>query len=224
MNHDLLGTYQTPKCKIGQRVLCQARGTVEIIRLSSGRIQWPIAVVPGVGGRSMVLYADLERAVRRETPSAIMHWWGVGSNTVWQWRKALGVKNTPAETARRKKNGKANVKAIRAMHATARDPGRRAKIATARRGKPRSAEVVEGMRKRMLGQKLPKATRAKMSAAQRARGTKPPKAGRPWTAAENELLRALPAADVAKRTGRTLPAIYIQRRRLKMPDGRRKSG
>lgn len=195
------------------RVFCEVRGTVKIIRLSDGRIPWPIAIVPGVGGRSMVLYGELEKAVRRETPSAIMHWWGVGANTVWNWRKALGVTNTEAETARRRKNGKRNTKALRAMWAKAQDPVRREKIAAAKRGKSRPKHVIEKMNRARLKQGTSNATRAKMSAAHRARGTRPPAAGSPWSDAENELLRMLPAAEVAARSGRTLNAVYLQRRR-----------
>jgi transposase-like protein len=62
--------------------------------------------------------------------------------------------------------------------------------------------------------------RAKMSAAQRRRGTRPPKAGRPWSAEEDELLRTLRPVDVAARTGRTLAAVYGRRIVLGMPDGR----
>jgi hypothetical protein len=62
--------------------------------------------------------------------------------------------------------------------------------------------------------------RRKMSAAQRRRGTRPPKAGRPWTAEEDALVRALPAKEVAARTGRTLGAVHDRRRILGMPDGR----
>jgi hypothetical protein len=33
----------------------------------------------------------LADAVPRESAQAIQDWWGVGSDTVWKWRKALGV-------------------------------------------------------------------------------------------------------------------------------------
>src|SRR5262249_27997323 len=56
--------------------------------------------------------------------------------------------------------------------------------------------------------------RRKMSAAQRRRGARPPKAGRPWTAEEDALLRALPAKQVVGRTGRTLSAVWSRRQAL----------
>jgi hypothetical protein len=47
---------------------------------------------------------------------------------------------------------------------------------------------------------------------------RPPTAGRhrrrPWTPEEDRLLRALPPKDVARRTGRTLAAVYRRRRGL----------
>ena len=64
--------------------------------------------------------------------------------------------------------------------------------------------------------------RAKMSAAHKRRGSRPPKAGRPWTAEEEALLRRLPPAEAARRTGRTLKAVYAWRRVLGVPDGRRR--
>jgi hypothetical protein len=67
-------------------------------------------------------------------------------------------------------------------------------------------------------------TRRKMSEAQRRRGARPPKAGRPWTAEEDALVKALPAREVAARTGRTLSAVWSRWQALGMPDGRRKAG
>jgi hypothetical protein len=45
---------------------------------------------------------------------------------------------------------------------------------------------------------------------------------RVWTLAEDALLKALPAEEVARKTWRTLKAIYTRRQRLGMPDGRRR--
>jgi len=75
--------------------------------------------------------------------------------------------------------GKRNERAIKAMHAKARDPVRRAKTAAARRGKPRPPEVIEALRRANLRKKLSAATRAKLSAAHKARGTWPPAARKP---------------------------------------------
>jgi hypothetical protein len=60
-----------------------------------------------------------------------------------------------------------------------------------------------------------------MSEAHRRRGTLVP-ATKVWTAEEDEMLKTLPAEEAARRTGRTLKAIYPRRTRLGMPDGRRR--
>jgi hypothetical protein len=101
-----------------------------------------------------------------------------------------------------------------------RDRPRRQKIAAARRGKPRPRLVVEAMAAAKRGKPLSAATRRKMSEAHKRRATRPPKAGRPWTAQEDEAVRALPAKEAARRTGRPLCSVYTRRRQLKVPDGR----
>jgi hypothetical protein len=81
---------------------------------------------------------------------------------------------------------------------------------------------VEAIGRIWRGKKMSAETRAKMSAAHKARGTRPPKAGRPWTKAEDAMLVRLPAAEVARRTGRSLQAVYTRRHDLGLPDGRRR--
>lgn len=105
-----------------------------------------------------------------------------------------------------------------------REVERRRKIAESRRGVPRPAHVVEAVRSANLGKKASDETRRKLSEDRRRRGVRPPKAGRPWTAEEDELLRTLPAGEVAKRTERSLSACYNRRHELELPDGRRAKG
>jgi hypothetical protein len=56
--------------------------------------------------------------------------------------------------------------------------------------------------------------------AARRREPGPPKRARFWTAEEDELAWALPAAEAARRTGRTLTAVYQRRLTLKARHGR----
>jgi hypothetical protein len=99
----------------------------------------------------------------------------------------------------------------------------RAKIAAARRGRPCPRHVVEAMRAANLGRPLSAETRRKMSEAHRRLGTRPPKAGRPWTPEEDGLITGeLPPMEVAVRTGRTLSTVYQRRGVLGLPDGRRR--
>jgi hypothetical protein len=45
---------------------------------------------------------------------------------------------------------------------------------------------------------------------------------RGWTAAEDDLVRTLPPAEAARRTGRPLRAVYWRRHLLRAPDARKK--
>jgi hypothetical protein len=63
-----------------------------------------------------------------------------------------------------------------------------------------------------------------MIAAHKARGTRPPKAGRPWSPEEDALVRTLRPVEAAAKTGRTLAAVYARRAVLGVPDGRADRG
>jgi hypothetical protein len=162
--------------------------------------------------------------VRREAVQAVAHHFGVTDQTISKWRRLLGIVGQPTKGTHRLKveHGKERLDdALPAAWAKADDPERCRKIAEARRGKPRPEHVVEAMRRGRTGKPQSEEARAKMSAAHRARGTRPPKAGRPWTHAEDEAVRTLSPAEAAERTGRTLRAVYSRRAELQLPDGRR---
>ena len=110
--------------------------------------------------------------------------------------------------------GKRNKRGLVAMWAKARDPVRRAKIAASKFGKPRPRHVIEAMPQANLGSKASASTRAKMRAAAKRRRAWPPAAGKPFSHRELWLIQALPPAEAAKRTGRTLGAVYSQRHLL----------
>ena len=214
------GPYCMPQVRIGEKVTCEVRGDVTIVGISSGRIQWPITK-----NRSLVVIGDLVKALRRESPSAVRYWWGVGSDSVRKWRRKLKVGKTEGMTILRRSiatpEWKAKINA--AASAVARRPERRAKIAAARRGKPRPSHVAAMLRTLQTGKRPTEATRAKMSQAHKQRGTRPPKAGRTWELREDDLLRTLPPKEVAERTGRTLTAVFSRRSLLGLEDGRTRS-
>src|SRR5690242_4385913 len=85
----LLNKYKTPRFHFGDVVMCELRGYVKIVGLTSARIPWPKCR----SGRAhaIILYGDLAKAVRQESEPAVCYWFGVGDFTVWKWRKALGV-------------------------------------------------------------------------------------------------------------------------------------
>jgi hypothetical protein len=221
----LLGTYKTPRVRAGAVLACEARDCdVIVVGYSGGRIPWPVGRRRGSSARALVVYAGLADAVRRESNLAVAHWFGVTPKIVSKWRKALGVGPATAGTARLKTEYAKEpwFAAARAKAAAPWTEERRARQAERCRGKPRPRHVIEAMRKGRLGRPHTLEARAKMSAAHRTRGTRPPAAGEPWAERENELVRTRPAPEAARRTGRTLSAVYNQRVRLGVPDGRRR--
>ncbi|HJZ55788.1 MAG TPA: hypothetical protein VKE74_12545, partial [Gemmataceae bacterium] len=83
--------------------------------------------------------------------------------------------------------------------------------------------VVAALREANRNRKVSAESRAKMSAAQRARrarGDLRVPCGRIWTPDEERLVRTLAPAEAAARTGRTLGSVYGRRQALGLPDGR----
>jgi hypothetical protein len=222
----LFGPYRTPKVRLGRVLTCEARDDeVIVVGYSDAPIPWPVGQRRGRGARTLVVYAGLADAVRRESNQSVAHWWGVTPQTVTKWRKALDVTRAN-EGTHRLHHDHALEPGVAAGRAKAKeranDPARRAKIAAAKRGKPRPAGMMEALAAADRGKRLGDETRRKMSEAHRRRGTRPPAAGEPWTPEEDELARTLPAAEVTLRTGRTLTAVYNRRIDLGVPDGRRR--
>jgi hypothetical protein len=166
-------------------------------------IPWPI----GKRGRakSLVVYRDLVKAVRRESARAVMRWWSMKRCTVWKWRRALGVDPTNEGTSQlRREHARTHPALVAGRQkgqAKAGDPQRCAKIGAAKRGKPRPPHVVAAVRAAHLGTHHSEETRRKMSATHKARGTLVPGTV-PFTPEEDELVRTLPTAEAAARTGR----------------------
>lgn len=217
----LHGSYRTPKFKYGAVVQDLARGEVRIVGLTDARIPWPIGQKGR--GKSLVLFKGLAKAVRKESHQAVRHWWGVGADRVWKWRKALGVPRTnPGTHKLRVRYGEEPFFkcAQRKAWSKARDPARRANIAAARLGKPRPQEGIAAMAAAKRGTRHTQESRRKMSLAHKELWKRAPLAQRRWSARDDGWLRTLPAAEVAKRTGRTMKAVWSRRRILGLPDGR----
>jgi hypothetical protein len=211
----LLGQYRTPRVRVGRIVRCEIRGEVEVVGFTDGPIPWPRCRT--ARRHAVVLYGDLAKAVRRESAQAVASWWGVDVQTVWRWRKALDVGAATPGTSRLRSDYTKEpwaIEAQAAMQAKAGDPQRREKVAAAKRGKARPRHVIEAMRQARIGKQHTDEARRRMSEAQRARGARPPAAGRPWEPEEDALLGTMPDEEVAQRTGRTLDAVKC--RRVKM--------
>jgi hypothetical protein len=211
----LLGKYRTPRVSVGRVVRCEIRGEVEVASFTDAPIPWPRCRTSR--RHAIILYGDLARAVRRESAQAVGYWWGVDIQTVWRWRKVLGVGATTPGTSRLRSDYTKEpwaIEAQAAMQAKAGDPERREKIAAAKRGKARPPHVIEAMRQARIGTHHSDEARRRMSEAQRARGTRPPAAGHPWEPEEDALLGTMPDDEVAQRTGRTLDAVKCRRVKL----------
>ena len=218
----LLGAYKTPRFRYGRVVRCEVRGEVEVVGLHEALVPWPV----GKRGRAkaLVVFKDLARAVRRESEVAVAHHWGVTGQTVGKWRKALGVGRVTDGTSKLLSDHArepAVVAGLRKAQAKSGDPARRAKLAAAMRGKKMDRRVVEALAAQRWGTRHREESRRKMSEAHRRRGTLVPGTV-VWTEREDALVRSLPAAEAARRTGRTLVAVWQRRRVLGVPDGRRK--
>ena len=211
----LLGKYCTPRFKYGAVVACAIRGPVKIVGLTNARIPWP-KCRSGKRARAIILYGALADAVRRESAQAVAYWFGVGMDSVWKWRKALGVERVNEGTSdllsRWSPETVQSDEATRKRMPTLKSPDRAEKIAAAKRGKPRPPHVIEAMAKANRRQKLPMAQRRKMSEAHKRRGTRPPAVqGLPWKAEEDALLGTMKDADVGERIGRSESAVSDRR-------------
>jgi hypothetical protein len=218
----LLGNYRTPRFRYGKTVCCEVRGEVEVVGLHDAPIPWPV----GKRGRAkaLVVFKDLARAVRRESEVAVAYHWGVTGQTVGKWRKALGVERVTEGTSKllsELAQEPAVLAGLRKATAKYGDPARRAKLAAAMRGRKMDRRVVEALAAQRRGTRHTEGSRRKMSEAHRRRGTLVPGTV-VWTEREDALVRSLPAAEAARRTGRTLGAVWSRRRVLGLPDGRRK--
>jgi hypothetical protein len=155
------------------------RGEVEIVDISAAPIGWPVGrKQPNGRARGLVIYEGLAEAIRRETNEAVARWWGVTPQTVTAWRKALGIVGQVNEGTHKVRSAQARAPqkagALARAQEQSRDPeadrARREKIAEAKRGKRRPAHVGEAVARAHRGTKASAETRARMSAAHKARG------------------------------------------------------
>jgi hypothetical protein len=230
----LFGPYRPPALRRGDRANCLLRdGTVVITGWSAGRISWPRCRALGThgGGSGLLLDEELARAVRHESAAAIMFWWGVTDGVVWRWRKALGVGRADSEGSRRLIRAASEMGAaeqrgrqlppeqVERRRRTARELNLARHLKAGYHGPWWTREQL-----RLLGTEPDAAVAAKVGRtvqavrSMRTRLGIPNPAARPgaygsppWTAAEDRLVRTLPPAQAAARTGRTMHAVYTRR-------------
>lgn len=138
----LLGTYRTPRVRLGEVIPCEARDCdLVVVEITNARIPWPVGRRKGQAGKSLIVFGELAEAVRRESNQAVCHWFGITTQTVSKWRKAFGIIQTNPGTHRLRADYCDEPWAKRARkkgQAKAQDPERRRKIAEARRPAGRS--------------------------------------------------------------------------------------
>ena len=93
------GPYFPPQVEIGDEIECARFGLVRMVGWSDGPLPWPQCRLSS--NPSMILFADLERALRVESAQAIAVAWGTWGPTVSTWRKALNVKRVTIGTSAR---------------------------------------------------------------------------------------------------------------------------
>ena len=213
------GPYRTPRLKRGSIVEDEIRGDVTIVGLTDARIPWPI----GKKGRAKpyIVFGDLARAIRRESVQAVCYWFGVSRPWVQACRRALGVPAHNEGTKQLRINyadTSAHRRAWRKAIENSRRPEARAKLSAAQLGKKRPPSVGGAIAAALRGR--PKSTEHchNMSLAKKRAGIRPPWVGRPWTERENAIVRVVTVKEAAKRTGRTVRAVYHQRNLLGLPN------
>jgi hypothetical protein len=226
----LLGTYRTPRVRVGRVLTCEFRDCdVVVTGYSDARIPWPVGRPRGQRGRAgHVVFGALAAAVRRESNQAVAYWFGAAPGRVSLWRRALDVRPTNTGTHRLRAGYGAEpwFARVRATGRAARwTPERRAEWSAKTTGRTYGPAALANIRaglKRRKYTKHPPAVRAKMRAAaarRLARGEVPN--GRAWTPDQDAVVKALPATEAARELGRPVGQVYKRRRKLKVPDGRR---
>jgi hypothetical protein len=213
----LYGPYHPPRFRLGGFLRCTVRGKVTVRRISAGRIAWPQTLL--YNRPAFIICGDLVRALRRESPLAICHWWGVSPGTVSRWRRAIGVPEFNDGT--RKLRSRCSVQAPLRLQQweTARQktnlPEVNARRAASNCGRQPSALVLEDLARGRKKVQSPAAKKKRRATPERLR-LQGPLWDQQWTADQIDLLGTLPDEEVAARIGKTVKAVGLKRCRLRI--------
>lgn len=208
----IAGPYQPPACRAGDWLDDEIDGRVEVGGWTIAPISWPRR--KKTGRASLILTAELARAVRTESSEAICYWWGVSTTKVWMWRKALGVERVTDGTRKllQERTG-VPPEAARRGRRKAASPESRAKMAATKRGRPVHPNTRKALR-RAARRKKPQEWGVAANAWMRGERLPRLHLGE-WTAADlmrlrDEYLRGRSARAIALMLGRTVPAVANQ--------------
>src|SRR5262245_32276512 len=115
----LIGTYEPPAVKQGERVTCLYRDQDCVVTSwSDARIMWPRVQPRGQrGGCGLWVNGTLARAIQTESAAALGSWFGVSVTVVWRWRKEFGVGGRATTPGSRRAIRSAAVRGAAAMKA-----------------------------------------------------------------------------------------------------------
>lgn len=191
----LLGApYAAPDCRPGDWIEDEIDGLTEVGGWTSAPVPWPRR--RKTGRASLILTAELARAVRTESVEAIRHHWGVGPTRVWMWRRALSVgRVTDGTRCLLREHGGPPAEAAALGRAKAATPESIARMSATKAGRPVTDERREELR---TAARLPR---------------RRPPAEKPWRWTQTDdrfLVRwygHLPTAEIARRLGRSKNAV-----------------
>ncbi len=133
------------------------------------------------------------------------------------WRKALGVPQVNEGTARLHRDYtpyRLPPEVQERARRRANSPEANAKKAAYRRGRPLDSKTRAVWERIREERSQTEEARRKRSESHQRRGTRPPAAGKPWEAWEEDLLGKMTDAELARRTGRKESAVYSWRKQL----------
>jgi hypothetical protein len=230
----LAGPYPPPSLRRGDRTFCLYRDAdVTVTSWTSAPIPWPRCCRPGThgGGSGLLVTEELARAVRTESAAAVCYWWGVTPGVVWRWRKELGVTRTNNEGTRQliQAAAEAGAEALRYRGLSDEQCEQRSRTAVrlnlkrflhpgyhGPRWTPEQLQLLGKEPDHVVAGKVGRSVTAVRIMRQRlglpSPAARPGANGSPrWSAAEDDLVRRLSPAEAARRTGRTLAAVYSRR-------------
>lgn len=139
--------YEAPSAERGNWLDDEIAGRVQVGGWTDAPISWPRKLKTGKA--ALIVTAELARAIRTESSTAIQEHWGVSLGTVHTWRKALGVGRVTDGTRQllQERTGVPPEAAARGRAVIAATPEIAERVAAGKRGKPAHPNTVAALAK-----------------------------------------------------------------------------